>query len=186
MNYSKLTFSHTDSKEFVLFWSCFYNYPLEKLYNKNIGKEQFSESDLAKLFKWKNGRNLSQKKQKLLQAIVDKLEIINRLKKEFCIESFLKEFKIVKGTIWKIFLLHIICPAKYPIFDQHVCRAFYFISQNKKQEIPIRKADIEKLYFQQYMAFFNNLLKYGITQKKLDEALWSFGKFLKTSYGKRI
>jgi len=156
------------------------------LYNRRIDKTQFSENDLAELFKWKNGSTLSQKKQKSLQTIVDKLKIINRLKKEFRVEIFLKEFKIIKGTIWKIFLLHIICPAKYPIFDQHVCRAFYFISQNKKQEIPIRSADVEKLYFEQYAPFFNDILKYSIKQKKLDEALWSFGKFLKTPYGKRL
>jgi len=33
--------------------------------------------------------------------------------------------------------------------------------------------------------FFNKLV-IGISRKKLDEALWAFGKFLKTPYGGKI
>jgi len=31
------------------------------------------------------------------------------------------------SAIWQIFLLHIIDPTNYPIFDQHVYRAHYYL-----------------------------------------------------------
>lgn len=121
----------------------------------------------------------------MVQEIVNKLRVINGLKSEFCLDAFQNEFHFINGVIWKIYLLHIIAPSKYPIFDQHVCRAFYFISKNQKKEIPERNKDKEMIYFDEYIDFFNRLSK-EISRKKLDEALWAFGKFLKTSYGKNI
>ena len=185
-NLLKLSYHSVSPKEFITFWSSFYNYPLEELYINRISKNQFSSNDLTKLFEWKNGSRLSAKKQKTFQKIINKLDVINDLKKEFSLNIFQDKFKFIKGIIWKIYLLHLIAPSEYPIFDQHVCRALYFITKNQKKEIPSQNRVKEKLYFDEYVTFFNKLSEGGVSRKKLDEALWAFGKFLKTSYGKKI
>jgi len=48
--------------------------------------------------------------------------------------------------------------------------------------------EIIKFYFEDYVEFFNELANKNkdVSRKKLDEALWAFGKFLKTPYGKRV
>lgn len=180
-----LSHNTVNLKEFVSFWSQFYNYAYEELYTTRIDKKQFSGEDLIELFKWKNGGNLSAKKQNVLELIIKKLDIINVQKADFCKDTFLAEFKFMKGIIWKIYLLHIIAPREYPIFDQHVCRAFYYIDRDQKEEVPFNNSEKEKLYFDEYVPFFSKLLKDGISRKKLDEALWAFGKFLKTPIGKQ-
>lgn len=185
MKLPTLNYSSANLKDFVLFWSSFYNYPIEDLYASRIDKKQYSKDDLSQLFVWKNGSKLSQKKHKALQEIINKLEDINKLKTDFCLDTFKKEFKFVKGLIWKAYLLHLIAPDTYPIFDQHVCRAFYLVYKNQKKEIPLKNSDKEKVYFDEYVTFFNRLAKES-DRKKLDEALWAFGKFLKSSYGKKL
>jgi hypothetical protein len=179
------TNSSVSPKEFVDFWSSFYSYSLEEYYTPIISKKRFSKDDLLKLFEWKNGGKLAQKKKKALESIVAKIDQINTLKLKFCIDTFLKEFSFVKGSIWKMFLLHIIQPEKFPIFDQHVYRAYLFIDKDQRGEIPDNKRK-QDVYFLEYVPFFNKLSGNGNSRKKLDEALWAFGKFLKTPYGGKI
>jgi hypothetical protein len=79
--------------------------------------------------------------------------------------------------------LHIIAPQIYPIFDQHVFRAFRFLLSNDVVEIPSTNSKKERTYFQDYLPFFNHLANISnMPRKKVDEALWVFGKFLKTDY----
>jgi hypothetical protein len=73
----------------------------------------------------------------------------------------------------------LISPKTYPIFDQHVCRAYYYIEKKTLQEIPNNDHEKEELYFSEYLHFFNRLSREGIDRKSLDEALWAFGKYLK-------
>ena len=173
-------------REFVDFWSGFYDDPLEGYYVPVIGKKRFSDEDLVKLFEWKNGSKLAQKKKKVLGSMIANLGKINALKASFCLDTFLEEFKFIKGAIWKIFLLHVIQPDKFPIFDQHVYRAYLFISKHQRAEIPNNNKRKEAAYFSEYVSFFNGLSVNGISKKKLDEALWAYGKFLKTPYGRKV
>lgn len=186
MNFPKLSFEwETAVHDFIEFWSAFYNYPKEHLYSERIQKSEFRDDDIEKFFEWKNGTPLSQKKKASLKRISDKIHIINRLKADFDIETFEKEFHSI-AAIWKIYLLHLIVPQTYPIFDQHVCRAFYLLTENKLKEIPITNKSKEILYFRHYVGFFSSLANGRILRKKIDEALWAFGKFLKTEYGKKV
>lgn len=188
MKFPKLSFDREISfVEFVQFWSGFYNYRLEHHYSERISKDKFTGDDITKLFEWKNGGRLSQKKQASLETIINKLAIINELKSNFCLSTFRREFSKL-SAIWKIYLLHVIAPQSYPIFDQHVCRAFYFLSENQVKEIPSNNVAKENLYFKEYVKFFNRLSNKNkeVSRKKIDEALWAFGKFLKTNYGKAI
>jgi hypothetical protein len=186
MKFAKLSFewgvSHQD---FVNYWSAFYNYPKEDLYTERIGKNEFTTDDIEKLYVWKNGTPLSQKKKVPLKVITDKIGVVNRLKSAFDLELFKREFNGI-SAIWKIYLLHVIAPNAYPIFDQHVCRAFYFLTEHKLKEIPIKNSEKESFYFKNYVGFFNDLANGNIPRKKIDEALWALGKFLKTEHGKKI
>ena len=113
---------------FINFWSKLYTFSNEAIYTESINKETFTKTDIQNLYKWKNGMKLSVLKQKSLDTkIKAKLSIINVFKKNdgIDLESFKNEFKNLTA-VWKIFLLHIIKPDKYPIYDQHIHRAFLF------------------------------------------------------------
>lgn len=187
MNFILLSNKSVNIKEFIIFWSQFYIDPNESKYFGNINKISLDRDALLALFEWKNGSKLSNRKAKSFEdKIFLKLKIINSLKisTDFELKKFLEEFKEV-STIWKIFLLHIIKPAKYPIFDQHVYRAFYYIEHLKVRELSYDNKEKEKKYFEDYLPFFKQI-QGGHPIKKLDESLWSFGKFLKGNYRKMI
>ena len=83
------------------------------------------------------------------------------------------------------FLLHIIDPDKFPIFYQHVYRAYNFLVNRSIKEISdSNKAKL--ICYDQYSKFFNKLKSESNDPRKIDKALWAFGKFLKTGYVKRI
>ena len=185
MKFAKLSFEYRITlHDFICFWSSFYHYPREHLYAERIQKDEFTVDDITKLFEWKNGTPLSQKKMTSLKGITDKIHLVNKLKANFNLGTFENEFSSI-SAIWKIYLLHLIAPMTFPIFDQHVCRAFYFMTENKLKEIPITNKRKEKLYFGHYVDFFNNLVDEKMSRKKIDEALWALGKFLKTEYGRK-
>lgn len=182
----------TNISQFIKFWSDCYPYDenKENLYINNINqKDDFTNTILLSLFEWKNGLPLSKnKKESIEKKILIKIEIINDLKKKFDLEIFEKEFKKV-SLIWKVFLLHIINPDTYPIFDQHVLRAMRYIKSSKIEEITYNDTEKKKIYFNEYINFFNKIkleTSSNVTNKKIDEALWSFGKFLKSNYKKMI
>ena len=181
-----LQFEITNSKDlnsFVEFWSKLYSYSNELLYSNVIAKNVFEEDDIQHLFIWKNGMKLSDLKQKSLeQKIIKKLPLINFLKSNETIdlELFKSEFKEL-STVWKIFLLHIIKPSKYPIYDQHIHRAFLFIHNEDYSELSntsINNNEKEIFYFDRYLPFTEASNAKDL--KKLDEAFFSFGQFLNT------
>jgi hypothetical protein len=132
--YPLLKINTTDNfDEFVLNWESFYAYnPKDPrgndLYLKNIVKEEFSIENINELFFWKNGMKLSGKKSEIVEDICKEIKLINELKQsppEHVI-SLLPKFMNRDG-VWQIFLLHIIKPDYYPIFDQHTYRAYQYI-----------------------------------------------------------
>jgi len=168
-------------KVFINQWSQLYNYPLEKLYSERILLHEYTEEDIRQLFIWKNGTPLSIRKAESLQTkIICKIKLINDLKKQFRLELFRSEFSNV-SAIWKIYLLHLIAPGLYPIFDQHVYRAYHYIQNQFISEIPSSNRQKEIDYFDNYVYFFRKLEKLSNSpSKNIDEALWAFGKFLKS------
>lgn len=187
MNFFVLTGKTSDAGEFIKFWRQFYTYSNEEKYNDSIGLTNFDKQNLIALFEWKNGSRLSDRKTKSFEEkILSKLEIINTFKKsqDFKLDEFAREFKGV-SAIWKSFLLHIIKPKEYPVFDQHVYRAYYYLKNSLIKELPQENIKKEKIYFEEYLAFFQQIQD-GFSLKETDEALWSFGKFLKSNYGRSI
>lgn len=80
-SYPILHTTQTTVSEFIQFWLAYYEYPLEKLYNTRIGLQQFTQTDIEKLFEWKNGMELSERKKKSLKDnVLDKLDLINSYK----------------------------------------------------------------------------------------------------------
>lgn len=166
-------------QEFISFWSKLYVYDnavlYERIYNKTLSKD-----DLKDLYKWKNGMKLSQAKEKSLNTkIISKIEIVNNLRKSsnFDLEYFLKEFKQV-SVVWKVFLLHILKPNRFPIYDQHVHRAYRFINNQSSNGIKASMNESVKLkfYFEEYYPFVRQS---KITDlKKMDEAFFAFGQFI--------
>lgn len=171
--------------DFLNHWSKLYSYANEDLYYRSIYKEVFTKADIQNLYVWKNGMNLSRPKQRTMDAKINsKLSIINDFKSSASVnlERFKKEFKEV-STVWRIFLLHIIKPSEFPIYDQHIHRAYLFINNGNWRNISslsIKDKAKEEFYFNRYLPFieaneFEDL-------KKLDEAFFAFGQFLKTNY----
>ena len=159
MNLINLEFNKTLTlNNFIASWSILYSYSNEAIYKKAISKEVLSINDIQNLYVWKNGMKLSELKQKSLDdKIKSKRSIINKFKSNDKIdtECFKKEFKNL-SAVWKIFLLHIINPNKYPIYDQHIHRTFLFIHKEDYTNISntsITDKNKEKFYFDRYLPF---------------------------------
>ncbi len=169
--------------DFIASWSKLYSYSNEDIYSNSISKKVLAVTDIQNLYVWKNGMKLSVLKQKSVDTkIKAKLSTINNFKsnKNINLDEFRKEFKNL-STVWKIFLLHIIKPTKYPIYDQHIHRTFLFIHNEDWCNISntsINNKAKERFYFDRYLPFIetNNIKDL----KKLDEAFFAFGQFLNT------
>lgn len=176
-----------DLLDFIIFWSKQYSFANEDVYRNSISKKEFTHTDIQNLYVWKNGMKLSELKQKSLDGkIKSKLSIINDFKSNdgIDLEVFNKEFKNL-SAVWKIFLLHIIKPTRYPIYDQHIHRTFVFIHNEDWSNISndtITNKDKESFYFDRYLPFIQ---RSNVTDlKQLDEAFFAFGQFLNTrNYG---
>jgi len=202
MIYPVLTISKVNKSKFVDFWAEFYYFPVnrnttEEDYNSLISKNEFDINDIEKLFNWKNnmpiivrgedGQEIKKHPTKsiFLDKIRPEIPTINKLKKDFDIDVFNSSFKASTkaSTIWKIFLLHIIAPLKFPIFDQHVYRAYYFLERgNLVGFIELEKisnAKKMKMYEDEYIPYFKDFNNELLKDRKSDKALWAFGKFLK-------
>ena len=175
-----------DLTQFIHSWSRFYTYFNEAVYKTSIVKKSFNIKDVQELYEWKNGMRLSVLKQKSLDTkIKAKLDVINSFKSSDCIniEEFKKEFKNL-SAVWKIFLLHIIRPYKYPIYDQHIHRTFLFIHNEDWSNVKntMSNKDKELFYFERYLPFIEATKFKDL--KQLDEAFFAFGQFLNTrNYG---
>ena len=192
MSYPIIDFKNNDFKSFIEQWSSLYNYDKMHLYDSNIIKSVFEEKDLKDFYKWKNGSDLSEKKGSSLEKkILSKLHLINKFKQDFnnksnkndTIDKFSIEFKDV-SFVWKIFLLHIISPNNYPIYDQHVHRAYLFLNRDesfKNIENTISEKEKCKFYFNIYLPFINRKIEENNEFKiqDIDKAFFSFGQFLK-------
>ncbi len=185
MNLQVLSVSRTnDWKSFLDFWSSMYFYKLENVYNSRIGKEIFEEEDLLNFYIWKNGSVLSKLKQKSLEEkIIANINHINeaKLNKSYTFNDHIEKYKDI-SAVWSIFLLHLIHPSKFPIYDQHIHRAFVFITGiDDYRKIDEKATDRHKFkfYSEKYLPFIEENLK-DFDLKKIDEAFFSFGQFLKT------
>ena len=174
-------------EEFISFWSKLYAYDNAALYDK-IHHKVLSEKDIKDLYQWKNGMKLSQAKENSLYIkIIKKIKIINNLREtsNIDLDYFLKEFKEV-SVVWKVFLLHIISPSMYPIYDQHIHRAFRFMHNEASDGIKASMNETTKLkfYFEEYYPFIRESKIKDL--KKMDEAFFAFGQFINLGNQKKL
>lgn len=200
------------ARQFVDYWSEYYYYEIkvfdsdeviDYLKELNLGN-RITEQNAKRLLRWKDPRMLTErklsspnkgKKNERVMRVIEKLEDINDLRFGKMSEH---DFKVEtnkifpSGLIWQIFLFHIACPFKYPMADQNVFRAF---STQKQTEVPI-----DWYGYMHYMDYFfqvsisagiiaekpkgneHNIKEIVSGLKKVDNALFGFGQFLK-SYG---
>lgn len=171
-------------EEFVEEWSSYYEYPDTNKYSTHINDVLKNKDSFIKLYEWKNGTGsvISENKLKVVKSFLDKYEVLNDLKRNFSWDVFEKEFQPMKSsTIWKIFLLHLIKPNEFPIYDQHVYRFYSFYRDGILQEIPNNNKIKYNNYKNDYKPWFNSVQKkYNLDHKKMDESFFVFGRFLKT------
>ena len=175
---------------FIEYWSKLYSYreELEKKYTKNIILEQYSPDDIRELFEWKNGSKLSDAKFNGFENnVLLNLDTINRFKstEDFNVEEFKVKFNSYKGVVWRIFLLHTIKPNEFPIYDQHIHRAYNYVNNIPFDKITNTMDGEEKwqFYFSKYLPFINSIRNSHLKKwelKKIDEAFFAFGKLLNT------
>jgi hypothetical protein len=169
--------------DFVSKWSLLYSYPNEDKYNNHISNSLNSKESFIELFKWKNGTGdvIYEKKMNVVLRYWDKIEILRKLKREFNWDLFEKEFEPQKSaTIWNIFLLHIVNPEEFPIFDQHVFRSYNFFKTGTIKEIPSYSKTKYNIYKSEYKEWYNQIKdEYSVSPKKMDESFMSFGQMLK-------
>lgn len=188
----KLTFQKSSGKDFIHFWSDCYDFGKysDDEYLKNLNKDgTLSPENVQFLFEWKNNKPLSKKKQKTVDQIIENIFELNKFRQLPVISK--EEFRkfwifismIIKhGMIWRVFLLHITRPQDYPIFDQHVLRAWNYIKNDKIEEL-----DKTLEFYNEYRIFFFDLAsKFEPDHRKVDQALMAFGQFLKTQFSKKI
>jgi hypothetical protein len=82
------------------------------------------------------------------------------------------------GFVWAIFAAHCYLPEVYPLYDQHVYRAYKAL-QTDNRELPDTSPTNWQEYLN-YVAFFRNQMAVAeLSQADCDRALWAFGKDLK-------
>ena len=191
MEYPIFHFQNVSAAEFVKRWSAEYRRKekpvVRGLYNQNMAIRPCTEESITNLLHWKNGSTFkgrfSGKKAKLVKEIVGKLEVVNQLEAQWDDQLFKEQLRPDNnGPIWKLFLLHVIQPAIFPIFDQHVYRAQIYLQTTNIVELSKTRKSRFNLFINDFMPLFNELKKETkASVKEVDEAMWAFGKFLKVN-----
>jgi hypothetical protein len=179
-------------REFIEFWSQLYDegkYP-DSIYEANLNKNgKLQKDNVIPLLEWKNGQPLSKAKEKIALKIINNLQNFNNFRtlkivnqQEF--ENFWELVSnIVKtGLVWKVYLLHIARPNDYPIVDQHVLRAYHYLTNGKITEPP----QTLQTYNSYKNFFFKIVEESGKKPREVDKALMTFGQFLASQFSKPI
>ncbi len=175
-----LGIGHAPHAEFVRFWDGLYEGYDEGFYTKNVGQPLTAQL-VTEWFKWKNGRDLSR----------SKAESISRYhldEERIAADSTAEELKafLLKpgGVVWRAFLLHLQHPERFPIYDQHVHRAMAFLQGQERLEISLHGPTKARSYLESYLPFFAGLEGFG--RRKVDRALWAFGKFVNSEACRKL
>ena len=167
-------------KEFVDFWERHYSGYDEEFYQENIGKP-LTDERIRKWYEWKHGRSLPTHLAKSILRYSSPDERIAEDADEATQGSFLRR---PGGAIWRIFWAHLQHPTQYPIYDQHAHRAMAFLREWDDLEIPGYDARKVATYLDEYRPFFREFKAFP--QRRVDRALWTFGKFIALGYGRML
>jgi hypothetical protein len=82
------------------------------------------------------------------------------------------------GFIWAVFVLHCVRPKKFPLYDQHVFRAFRW-RESDGSENP-KKAPDSWSQYRSYAKWFNGIVQEStLPDWIVDRAIWTYGKSVK-------
>ncbi len=175
----------SDIEAFIEHWSQLYAHSnsFENNYTNHIKPDKpTTHKDLLELFEWLTVAGLGQIRTKAIkEKIYPHLEYINDMKFEETIdlEVFHSKFNNV-SAVSRIFLLHIIKPNVYPLYDSNIHIAYNYIHRidSEKQPYPKREEDRMKFYFRKIVPFVASI-KGNNSIKKIDEALNSYGQMVR-------
>ena len=84
------------------------------------------------------------------------------------------------GFIWAVFVLHCIRPESFPLYDQHVYRAYRWL-ETGSNECP-NQAPSSWEDYRLYAGWFSRIVdELSLPYWTLDRAIWTFGKSIKKS-----
>jgi len=193
-----------NAKEFVSFWSNYYSsttkiYKSEEeiSYIKELNlRNKLTRENVARLLRWKDPQwlteitplNLPNPKVK---SVLQKVDDINSFRRS---ENNEAKFWIIAqgifptGFIFPVFLFHIARPYEYPIADQNVFRSFSILTNNEIPEDWKGYKNYKDFFFKvaKSAGFIktpptgneSNIYTIVAALKKVDDALFVFGKFL--------
>ena len=158
--------------DFVKFWREFY-FDSDQPYDDNIGKE-LTKKRVITLFRWKNGRVLSGKKEETIKNYINStLSVPDDNANKDTLNYYLSRFSTV---VWPVFWLHCNNPSEFPIIDQNAYRSMVYCTTDRICEPPARLQYIND-YIHKYIPFFYHFK--GVKARDVDKALWAFGNWLK-------
>jgi hypothetical protein len=188
MEFFKLGAQSCSAANFVHFWSKRYDEGEYKDldYEKNLNRQGLlTKGNIQFLLEWKRGNRLPKQWQSIANRLMQAIDIMNKFRQlpkvsneEFSdFWSFISTI-IESGIVLKVFVLHISRPEDYPIVDQHVLRAWNFLTQ-KKVEDPKKTLENYRKYRDSFLELTR---KSGMNMRSVDRALMAFGQFLNTQF----
>ena len=200
-------FNLHQSKLFVPFWNSFYHY---KILDENTQQEidyfvelnlnnLLTENNIKKLLRWKDPKYLSEmiksgknqdSKNPRVYKVLSKMNKINDFRNneitEFQFDEILNDCFPNGNGIWNIFIKHIAKPLSFPIYDQHVYRAFCWHKKDNEKDINNKYSNYKEYFYEIYYSLYNDtsVIEKIRNMKTIDNALMAFGQFLKI-YGNR-
>ncbi len=173
-----------DFEAFIEFWAQFYDYksPFELNYDKHIkfGKP-FTHKDILELFEFVYHTGLGRiRTESIKEKIYPHLDYINDMKFEETIDLDEFQAKFNKSApVTQTFLLHIIQPTKYPLYDQNIQNAYnYSKGRDLDTPFPRRPEAHMKFYFKKLQPFIESN-RGNLSLKRIDEGLNTFGQLVK-------
>lgn len=191
--------------EFVLHWRRFYkneitaygtNNIISYIEELNLGND-LTEDNVKKLLRWKDPHSLTEKimsgvnrgtRNSKVYSVLNNLDAINKFRNDIIDEPNFRNIVdeiFPNGTVFSIYLFHIAQPDVFPIADQNVFRTFDLHNNNAPIEF-WEKYPLYKVYFNNIFNMCNFIVNDRTAlvenRKKVDEALFEFGKFIKKYY----
>lgn len=188
--FARLTKTACNSpKDLVDYWEQFYED------NKKRPDSEFLEhlkwrggeltsNDLEYLFRWKYRSVPSWDPRPVTKRIRELNEL--RFKQGLHVIEFAKKFS-KGGLVKRYFICHIMSPRKYPIWDQHVLKAYLMISSRDDEIDRLDQLIRNEIEYESYRTSFNDWVAQVSTRtagstefppfRRLDRALFAMGRY---------
>jgi hypothetical protein len=198
MNMWELDSKRTSLHSFVEFWAAFYEDGDGPYMDHIRVNQELTRRDLEKLMEWKAQRRWKARAEAVAKRV--DLEALNALRMKDVVDvAEIRHFfdttataAVPTGFIWRIALCHIVRPFEAPLYDVNVWRAWGAIEGWLEAKHLQKSPHDPSTYFRGYLPFAGRLQDLLPGQgnleqhRRLDRALFEFGSFLTTPYGRRL